>query len=181
MKKSIIAMMTMSLMLMASFSSPIMVKICDAAAEEYSSAMIAELGEAATVLVYTRIVATIKVYVPDINWVPTTEYFLVPVSIAAIGSGFFVTADGYIVTAGHVLFCFTHQDLTRDLYTKYFLMESAFAAIVQELENKGYYLTPDVQTTLWNYIMTYGEIRDSLRQVFAVLGEVAPTLTDVPK
>jgi hypothetical protein len=44
--------------------------------------MIAELGEAATVLVYTRIVATIKVYVPDINWVPTTEYFLVPVSIA---------------------------------------------------------------------------------------------------
>jgi S1-C subfamily serine protease len=179
MKKSIIAMMTMSLMLMASFSSPIMVKICDAAAEEYSSAMIAELGEAATVLVYTRIVATIKVYVPDINWVPTTEYFLVPVSIAAIGSGFFVTADGYIVTAGHVLFCFTHQDLTRDLYTKYFLMESAFAAIVQELENEGYYLTPDVQTTLWNYIMTYGEIRDSLRQVFAVLGEVAPTLTDV--
>jgi S1-C subfamily serine protease len=179
MKKSIAVIMALSLVLMASSLQLIMVKVCNAATEEYSSAMIAELGEAATVLVYTRIDATIKVYVPDINWVPTTEYFLVPVSIAAIGSGFFVTADGYIVTAGHVLFCFTHQDLTRDLYTKYFLIESAFTAIVQKLENEGYYLTPDEQTTLWNYIMTYGEIKDSLRQVFAVLGEVTPTLTDV--
>ncbi|MEM3770327.1 MAG: trypsin-like peptidase domain-containing protein [Candidatus Bathyarchaeia archaeon] len=179
MRNSIVFAVFLSLLALASISLPLMVKVCEAAPEEYSSAMIAELGEAATVLIYTQISATIKIYIPDVNWVPTTEYFLVPVGIAALGSGFFVTADGYIVTAGHVLFCFTHQDLTQDLYTKYFLIEGAFTTIIEELESEGYYLTPEEQAALWNYVMSYGEIKDSLRRVYAVLGEVAPTLTDV--
>ena len=178
-KHSAIITMFFSLLLMLNVCLPLITEVCQAATEEYSSAMIAELGEASTVLIYAQIDATIKIYVPDANWVPTTEYFLVPVSIAAMGSGFFVTADGYIITAGHVLFCFTHQDLTQDLYTKYFLIESAFSTIIEELENEGYYLTPEEQTELWNYVMTYGEIEDSVRQIFAVLGEVAPTLTEV--
>ncbi|MGQ9625234.1 MAG: trypsin-like peptidase domain-containing protein, partial [Candidatus Bathycorpusculaceae bacterium] len=146
---------------------------------QYSSNMIAELGEAATVLIYAQIDANIKIYHPDVNWVPTTLYFTVPVSVAALGSGFFVTADGYIVTAGHVVFCFTHKDITQDLYTKYFLVESAFQVIVQEFADAGYYLTPEEQALLWEYVLTYGEIKDSLRQVYAVLGEVRPTLTEV--
>ncbi|MGQ9641080.1 MAG: trypsin-like peptidase domain-containing protein, partial [Candidatus Bathycorpusculaceae bacterium] len=83
------------------------------------------------------------------------------------------------VTAGHVVFCFTHKDITQDLYTKYFLVESAFQVIVQEFADAGYYLTPEEQALLWEYVLTYGEIKDSLRQVYAVLGEVRPTLTEV--
>jgi S1-C subfamily serine protease len=154
-------------------------KLCKAANEEYSPIIITELGYASTVLIYSQIDANIKLYYPDVNWVPTTQYFIIPVSIAALGSGFFVTADGYIITAGHVIFCFTHKDLTQDLYTKYFLMERAFAAIIQELKNEGYYITLEEQALLWDYIMTYGEIKDSLRQIYAVLGEVKPTLTEV--
>jgi len=166
------------LLMMASIGIAQRISLCKAETQ-YSSNMIAELGEAATVLIYSQIDANIKVYYPDVNWVPTTLYFTVPVSVAALGSGFFVTADGYIVTAGHVIFCFTHKDITQDLYTKYFLVENAFEVIVQELADAGYILTPEEQALLWDYVMTYGEIKDSLRQVYAVLGEVRPTLTEV--
>ena len=149
------------------------------AASVYSSSFIAELGEASTVLIYSQVDANIKVFYPDAYWVPTTTYFLVPVALAAVGSGFFVSADGYIVTAGHVIFSFTHTDITQDLYTKYFLIEQSFAVIMQEFADAGYYFTPEEQQTLWDYVMTYGEIQDSLRSVYAVLGEVKPTLTEV--
>jgi len=154
-------------------------KIPQGAASVYSSSLIAELGEASTVLIYSQVDANIKIFYPDNDWVPTTTYFLVPVSIAAVGSGFFVSADGYIVTAGHVIFSFTHTDITQDLYTKYFLIEQSFAVIMQEFADAGYYFTPEEQQTLWDYVMTYGEIQDSLRSVYAVLGEVKPTLTEV--
>jgi len=149
------------------------------AAKVYSSSMIAELGEASTVLIYSQVDATIKVFYPDVYWVPTTTYFLVPVTIAAVGSGFFVSADGYIVTAGHVIFSFTHKDITQDLYTKYFLIEQSFAVIMQAFADAGYYFTDEEVLQLWNYVMTYGEIQDSLRSIYAVLGEVNPTLTEV--
>lgn len=178
-RKLIVVLAVLSLLLVTNVPFMNEVKLCKAATEEYSPAMTAELGEASTVLIYSQIDANIKIYYPDENWVPTTQYFIVPVSISALGSGFFVTADGYIVTAGHVLFCFTHKDLTQDLYTKYFLIERAFTTIIQELENEGYYLTPEEQALLWDYVISYGEIKDSLRQIYAVLGEVRPTLTEV--
>lgn len=178
MKKSIIVGMILLLFLVANMSIIARVQLCKAAGETYSPALISELGEASTVLIYSQIDANIKIYYPDESWVPTTDYFLVPVSVAAVGSGFFVTSDGYIVTAGHVIFCFTHQDITQDLWTKYFLIEEAFAVIIEELENEGYYLTPEEQALLWNYVVAYGEIKDSLRQIYAVLGEVMPTLTE---
>ena len=179
-KKSAITKATMLLLLVTTMNFLAKVQLGNAAATTtYSPSLIAELGEASTVLIYSQIDANIKVYYPDVNWVPTTTYFLVPVSISAVGSGFFVSADGYIVTAGHVIFCFTHKDITQDLYTKYFLIETAFTVIIQELEDAGYYITPEEQETLWNYIMAYGEIKDSFRQIYAVLGEVKPTLTEV--
>lgn len=48
------------------------------AESSYSTGLIAELGEASTVLIYSQIDATVKVYVPDENWLPTTDYLLVP-------------------------------------------------------------------------------------------------------
>jgi S1-C subfamily serine protease len=145
----------------------------------YSPALIGELGEASTVLVYSQIDATVKIYLPDMYWVPTTQYILVPVSVGAMASGFFVNSNGYIATAGHAVFCFTHTDFTQDLYTKYFLIYTSFEALLNAFEAEGYYFTPEEQASLLAYVETYGEIQDSIRQVYAVLGEVKATLTDV--
>lgn len=49
-------------------------------------ALIAELGEASTVLIYSEVDATVKVYVPDENWNPTTQYLLVPIAIGTWAS-----------------------------------------------------------------------------------------------
>jgi serine protease Do len=148
--------------------------------EGYSPALIAELGEASTVLIYSRIDATVKVFIWNDNWQPTTDYILVPITVGALGSGFFVSSDGYIVTAGHVLFSFTHTDITQDLYTKYALINGAFSVLVSALEQKlGRQLTSTELANLESYIRTYGELQDSIRQVYAVLGEVKTTLTDV--
>jgi serine protease Do len=149
------------------------------ASSGYSPAMIGELGEASTVLIYSQIDATVKIYVPDTNWVPTAQYILVPVSTGAMGSGAFVTSNGYIVTAGHVVFSFTHPNIAQDLYTKYFLINASFAVLLQALENAGYTFTLPEQMQLLTYIQQYAELQDSLRQVYAVLGEVKTTLTDI--
>ena len=144
-----------------------------------SPALIGELGEASTVLIYSQIDATIKVPIPDANWVPTTDYVSVPVSTAAVGSGSFVSSTGYILTAGHVVFAFTHTDIAQDLYTKYFLIDTAFSVLLQALEDNGYTVTTAEQAQLQTYIQTYGTLQDSLRVVYAVLGEVKPTLANV--
>ncbi len=178
-KKYITTGMALLLLLTANISIMAETQLCRAATEGYSPAMIAELGEAATMLIYCQIDADIKIYVPDMNWTPTTDYFTVAVSVSTMGSGFFVSKDGYIVTAGHCIFCFTHKDITQDLETKYLLIEESFVVIIEEFESLGYYFTLEEQVALQNYVMTYGEIKDSVRQVYAVLGEVKPTLTDV--
>lgn len=145
----------------------------------HSAAFIGELGEASTVLIYSQLDATIKVYIPDINWIPTTQYILVPVTIGACGSGFFVNSNGYIATAGHVVFSFTHTDIAQDLYVKSFLVNTAFTVILQNLQSNGYTFTPEEETRLQTYVVQYGELQDSIRQVYAVLGEVTPTLTNI--
>jgi serine protease Do len=152
---------------------------CTATSSGYSPAMIGELGEAATVLIYSQIDATVKIYIPDANWVPTAQYILVPVTTGAMGSGAFVTANGYIVTAGHVVFSFTHTNIAQDLYTKYFLINASFAVLLQALESAGYSFTLPEQIQLLTYIQQYAALQDSLRQVYAVLGEVKSTLTDI--
>jgi len=171
--------MMLSLFLMAHMSIIAEVQLCKATNGTYSPALISELGEASTMLVYCQVDANIKIYYPNLDWTPSTTYFTVPVSLWTMGSGFFVTADGYIVTAGHVLFCFTHKEITQDLKTKYLLVLESFVVIIQTLESYGYYFTPEEQALLLDYIMTYGEIKDSMRRIWAVLGEVRPTLTEV--
>lgn len=145
----------------------------------YSAAMIGELGEASTVLIYSQIDATVKIFIPDEDWVPTTQYILVPVSTGAMGSGSFVSANGYIATAGHVVFSFTHTNIAQDLYVKYFLVDESFNVLLKALEDEGYSFTVAEQETLLDYIRQYGELEDSIRQVYAVLGEVKATLADI--
>jgi serine protease Do len=152
---------------------------CLAATTTYSPAFIGELGEAATVLIYSEIDATIKVFIPDANWVPTNQYILVPVAVAVMGSGFFVNANGYIATAGHVVFSFTHTSIEQDLYVKPFLVDTAFSVLLQSLENAGYTFTTQEQATLEAYIDQYGELQNSIRSVYAILGQVTATLTDI--
>jgi S1-C subfamily serine protease len=152
---------------------------CSAATAAYSQQFIGEIGEASTVLIYSQIDATIKVFIPDENWVPTNEYILVPVTTGAMGSGFFVNSNGYIATAGHVVFSFTHTSIDQDLYVKYFLIDTAFTVLLQALQDEGYIFTAADQEQLHTYINQYSELDDSIRQVYAVLGEVKPTLTDI--
>jgi serine protease Do len=149
------------------------------AATTYSPQFIGELGEASTVLIYSQIDATIKVFIPDENWVPTNEYIDVPVSTGAIGSGFFVNPSGYIATAGHVVFSFTHTSIEQDIYVKYVLIDTAFTTLLQAMEDEGYTFTSAEQAQLQAYMNQYSEIHNSLRQVYAVLGEVKPTLTNI--
>lgn len=165
--------------LLLALSALIVVPNFSAATTVYSPAFIGELGEAATVLIYSQIDATIKVYIPDANWVPTTQYILVPVTAGAMGSGFFVNANGYIATAGHVVFSFTHTNIAQDLYVKNFLVNTAFTVLLQALQNAGYTFTLAEQAQLQTYIYQYGSLQDSIRQVYAVLGEVRPTLTNI--
>jgi len=173
----IMLVIVMSLSLLGSFVN---VQRTRAAADSgFSTAMIGELGEAATVLIYSQIDATVKIYVPDANWLPTAEYILVSVSTGAMGSGAFVSSNGYIVTGGHVVFSFTHTNIAQDLYVKYFLVDESFTVLLQSLEDVGYYFTLDEQVQLLTYIRQYAELQDSLRQVYAVLGEVKTTLTDI--
>jgi S1-C subfamily serine protease len=152
---------------------------CSAATTTYSPQFIGELGDASTVLIYSQIDATIKVFIPDENWVPTNEYVLVPVTTGAIGSGFFVNSNGYIATAGHVVFSFTHTSIDQDLYVKYFLIDTAFTVLLQALQDEGYTFTLSEQEQLQTYMNQYSEVDDSLRQVYAVLGEVKPTLANI--
>jgi serine protease Do len=145
----------------------------------YSPALISELGEAATVLIYSQVDASVKIPIPNDSWVPTTEYILVSVSSGAMGSGFFVNSNGYIATAGHVVFSFTHTDLAQDLYTKYFLINASFAVLLQALHDAGYFFTSQEEAQLLLYIQQYGTLEDSIRQVYAILGEVKKTITDI--
>ena len=137
----------------------------------YSAALIAELGEASTVLVFSQIGASVKVPIPDANWNPTSSYYpLVAVVVGAWSSGFFVNSNGYIVTAGHSIFSFTHTDFTQDSYTKYFVVTTSFLTILAAYELAGYQFTTAQQTQLLAYMQTHAQLQDSIRLVYAVLG-----------
>lgn len=149
------------------------------ATNNYSVAKIGELGQASTVLIYSQIDATIKIFIPDDAFKPTNEYILVSVSAGAMGSGAFVSDNGYIATAGHVVFSFTHTNIDQDLYVKYMLVDESFNVIMKALEDEGYAITAAAQEELLAYIRTYGQLQDSLRGVYAVLGEVKATLSEI--
>jgi serine protease Do len=145
----------------------------------YSTQIIGELGEASTVLIYSQIEATIKIPVPDADMAPTADFISVPVSTAAMGSGSFISSDGYIATAGHVVYSLTHTDISQDLYVKPLLVDASFSVLMDALDQAGYTFTSDEQAALQTYVDTYGTLQNSLRTVYAVLGEVSTTLVNI--
>jgi S1-C subfamily serine protease len=151
------------------------------AATNYSTGLIAELGEASTVLIYSTLTATVILPVPDVNMNPTVNTFSLLLAVGVAGSGFFVASTGYIVTAGHVVYCFTQENFAQDQDTRIFVMTSAYDVLVQALQEQGAYnYDPAQQAALLAYMQTYGQFGSTpIRVVYAVLGNVEATLTDI--
>ena len=65
----------------------------------------------------------IKLPKPGRTGNPTTRFLTTSAKIGGAGTGFIVDSDGYIVTNGHVLFSFTHSNISDDYYVKQLLCE----------------------------------------------------------
>ena len=152
-----------------------------AAASGYSSGLIAELGEASTTLIYSTITATVNMPVPDANMNPTANVVSVLLTVGIAGSGFFVSLTGYIVTAGHVAYCFTQDNFAQDPSTRIFVITQSFDVLVQTLQQQANYnYNPVQQAALLTYMQNNGQFQSTpIRVVYAVLGKVKATLTEI--
>lgn len=152
-----------------------------AATNGYSLGLIAELGEASTMLVYSTLTVTVNMPVPDANMNPTANVISVLLTVGIAGSGFFVASTGYIATAGHVVFCFTHDNFAQDPSTKTFVITTAYDVLVQALQQQANYnYNPAQQAVLLTYMQNNGQFQSTpIRVVYAVLGKVEATLTEI--
>jgi S1-C subfamily serine protease len=151
-----------------------------AATNGYSTGLIAELGEASTVLIYSTITATVNLAVPDANMQPTANVLSILVTVGIAGSGFFVASTGYIVTAGHVVYCFTHDNFAQDPSTRIFTITNAFTVLLQALQQAGYNYDATQQVALLTYMQNNGQFQSTpIRIVYAVLGKVEAELTEI--
>jgi S1-C subfamily serine protease len=152
-----------------------------AATSSLSLGLIAELGEASTMLIYSTITATVNMPVPDANMQPTANVISVLLTVSIAGSGFFVDSKGYIVTAGHVVYCFTQDNFAQDPATRIFVMATAFDVLVQALQQQANYnYNPAQKDALSTYMQNNGQFQSTpIRVVYAVLGEVKATLTEI--
>jgi len=146
-----------------------------------SLGLIAELGEASTMLICSTITATVNMPVPDANMNPTANVVSVLLTVSIAGSGFFVDSTGYIVTAGHVVYCFTQDNFAQDPATRTFVITSAFDVLVQALQQQANYnYNPAQQAALLTYMQNNGQFQSTpIRVVYAVLGKVEATLTEI--
>ena len=121
----------------------------------------ANLGLPATVFIYTELDSVVRY--------PTTSggTYDLQTAVGAVASGFFVNSEGYIVTAGHVVWCMTHSNYREDLVTKGEIL--AGAAIDYMVLHE-----PDADQARIQYMIEWfkenGEIRDSIRLVYVILG-----------
>jgi len=152
-----------------------------AATSALSLGLIAELGEASTMLIYSTITATVNMPVPDANMNPTANVISVLLTVGIAGSGFFVDSTGYIVTAGHVVYCFTQDNFAQDPATRIFTITNAFDVLVQALQQQANYnYNPAQQAALLTYMQNNGQFQSTpIRVVYAVLGKVEATLTEI--
>ncbi|NWF86904.1 trypsin-like peptidase domain-containing protein [Candidatus Bathyarchaeota archaeon] len=152
-----------------------------AATTSYSTGLIAELGEASTMLIYSTLTATVNLPVPDANMNPTATIISVLLSVGVAGSGFFVASTGYVATAGHVVYCFTQENFAQDPDTRIFVMTASFDVLLQALQQQANYnYNPAQQAALLAYMQTNGQFQSTpVRVVYAVLGQVEATLTEI--
>jgi S1-C subfamily serine protease len=123
--------------------------------------MAANVGLPATVFIYTELGSVVRY--------PTKAggFYDIETSIAAVASGFFVNSEGYIVTAGHVVWSITHSNYREDLVTKGEILAGAAIDYVKQTE-------PGADQARIQYLTEWfkenGEIRDSIRLVYVILG-----------
>jgi S1-C subfamily serine protease len=174
--------LTLLLMLFAANASMLSnIPSGSAATSSLSLGLIAELGEASTTLIYSTITATVNMPVPDANMNPTANVVSVLLTVGIAGSGFFVDSTGYIVTAGHVVYCFTQDNFAQDPATRTFTITNAFDVLVQALQQQANYnYNPAQQAALLTYMQNQGQFQSTpIRVVYAVLGKVEATLTEI--
>lgn len=176
-----IGLMLLTLLLTINLNTVTRIPLISAAPNGYSLGIIAELGEASTVLIYSTITATVNMPVPDANMQPTANVISVLLTVGIAGSGFFVASTGYIVTAGHVTYCFTQENFAQDPNTRIFVITNAFNVLVQALQQQANYnYNPAQQAALLTYMQNNGQFQSTpIRVIYAVLGKVGASLTQI--
>lgn len=136
---------------------------------------ITELTLPAVALIYSRIDYAGTFYIP---WIYGAESFTVgyvgPAYIAAIGSGFFVNPNGYLVTNGHIIFCFESKNFKEDLILNNWIIQDAVSRIVEYIsQTRGISFNENELAIILNYNLENGKIRQMSRSVFCILGEAS--------
>jgi len=133
------------------------------------AAYVTEQALPAVVLVYSRIDYSGTFYIP---WTWGPEAFTFTRYVSSMGSGFFVNPNGYLVTNGHVVFCFMSKNFKDDSITKNYIIQDAVYALLSWYQQQ-YGITfsqTDVQITL-DYNTRYGQIEELYRSTYVILGE----------
>lgn len=120
----------------------------------------ANLGLPATVFIVTGLVSTVR-YPTD------TGFYDLETTVAAVGSGFFVNSEGYVVTNGHVVWCMTHSNYREDLVTKQQILAGAAIDYLLQFEPNADEARIQFMT---KWFIDNAVIRDSIRLIYVILG-----------
>jgi len=146
------------------------------AADFSETSYVANKALPAVVLVYSVLEYSARVYIP---WNTGTEEYTVNDYIAVMGSGFFVNPNGYIVTNGHVVFCLESNNYKDDIYTKRDILAGATMSLIEYVQNQqGISFTQDEIQTILNYNLQNGQVTDSHRSVYVILGEATGNIIE---
>jgi len=146
------------------------------AAEYSGTAYIAEKTLPATVLVYSVLEYGAKVYIP---WDTGAEEYTVENSLSSMGSGFFVNPEGYIITNGHVVFCFESSNYKDDMITKNQILQDANNLLIEYVQGyEGYQFTQEDLTIIMEYNLENGVVDNSYRSAYIVLGEATGNIIE---
>jgi len=123
-----------------------------------------------TALVYSIIAYKVYIYVPMAEGV---EEWWVKGYIAGMGSGFFVNPDGYLVTNGHIVFCYESENYREDEWTRYDVFMNAINALISALIKEGYTVPEGAVNWMihYNIELKHGRVDYMDRHVYVLFGE----------